>query len=461
MHRGAGREPALSAIPVPLRRIALISLHTSPLAQPGTGDAGGMNVYVAQTARRLAARGVEVEIFTRATSSDQPPVVRWDPGVLVRHVVAGPFEGLDKDDLPGQLCSFAAGVMRVEAARDPGHYDLVHSHYWLSGQVGYLAKDRWAVPLVHSAHTLAKVKNAALADGDAPEPFGRVIGEEQVVAEADRLVANTVTEADELRTLYGADPDRVDVVAPGVDTDVFTPGTAADRAAARRRVGVADDELVVVFAGRIQPLKAPDVLVRAIAELGRRHPDRRWRLLVVGGVSGTGRAAPDGLARLAADLGVTALVDLRPPVPPAELLQYYRAADVVGVPSHNESFGLVALEAQAAGTPVVATAVGGLTVAVQDGTSGLLVAGHDPQDWATTLGRVCLEPATRERLAGAAVRHAARFSWEATVDGLLEVYRRALAVPLRAPLALAPLAGMPALDAPDRRSRVRSSAGRR
>ena len=221
----AERQRSNGAPPERIRRLAAISLHTSPLAQPGTGDAGGMNVYVDQTARRLAARGVEVEIFTRATSSDQPPVAELVPGVLVRHIVAGPFEGLDKHELPGQLCSFAAGVMRAEARTAPGHYDVVHSHYWLSGQVGYLAKDRWGVPLVHSAHTLAKVKNAAMADDDEPEPRGRLIGEEQVVAEADRLIANTASEARDLITLYGADPARIDVVPPGVDTEVFSPGS--------------------------------------------------------------------------------------------------------------------------------------------------------------------------------------------------------------------------------------------
>ncbi len=193
--------------PEGIRRLAAISLHTSPLAQPGTGDAGGMNVYIDQTSRRLAARGVEVEIFTRATSSEQPPVAELAPGVLVRHIVAGPFEGLDKDELPGQLCSFAAGVMRAEARSAPGHYDVVHSHYWLSGQVGYLARDRWGVPLVHTAHTLAKVKNAAMAQDDEPEPRGRLIGEEQVVAEADRLIANTAAEKTELVQLYDADPE--------------------------------------------------------------------------------------------------------------------------------------------------------------------------------------------------------------------------------------------------------------
>ena len=396
------------------------------MAQPGTGDAGGMNVYVDQTARRLAARGVEVEIFTRATSSDQPPVAELAPGVLVRHIVAGPFEGLDKQELPGQLCSFAAGVMRAEARSEPGHYDVVHSHYWLSGQVGYLAKDRWGVPLVHSAHTLAKVKNAAMADDDEPEPRGRLIGEEQVVAEADRLIANTVTEARELVELYGADPVRIDVVPPGVDTDVFSPG---DQAAARAASGIGQDDAVIVFAGRIQPLKGPEVLVKAVQDLVQADPNRRWRIVVVGGESGTGRRSGHRLDELVARLGVGEWVDFRPPVPATELAQLYRAADVVAVPSYNESFGLVALEAQAAGTPVVAAAVGGLTVAVADGDSGVLVDGHDPQVWARSLAEVVLDPPLRARMAAAAPVHAARFSWEVTVDGLLESYERALRGP--------------------------------
>jgi D-inositol-3-phosphate glycosyltransferase len=406
-----------------IRRVAAISLHTSPLAQPGTGDAGGMNVYIDQTTRRLAARGVEVEIFTRATSSDQPPVTEVTPGVLVRHIVAGPFEGLDKEELPGQLCSFAAGVMRAEARSAPGHYDIVHSHYWLSGQVGYLAKDRWGVPLVHSAHTLAKVKNAAMADDDEPEPRGRVIGEEQVVAEADRLIANTAIEARELVSLYDADPRRIDIVPPGVDTDIFSPG---DRATARRRTGIGQDDAVIVFAGRIQPLKGPEVAVKALQVLAKQYPDRPWRLVVVGGESGTGRRTGHRLDELASRLGIRDRIDFRPPVPAAELVDLYRAADVVAVPSYNESFGLVALEAQAAGSPVVAAAVGGLPVAVDDGVSGSLVTGHEPQVWAAALASVVLDPAKRARLAKAAPSQAAKFSWEVTVDGLLDSYGRAL-----------------------------------
>ncbi|MGI9123183.1 MAG: glycosyltransferase, partial [Mycobacterium sp.] len=217
------------------RRVAVLSVHTSPLAQPGTGDAGGLNVYVLQTALHLARRGVEVEIFTRATSSADLPVVRVAPGVLVRNVAAGPFEGLDKYDLPTQLCAFTAGVLRAEANHEPGYYDIVHSHYWLSGQVGWLARDRWAVPLVHTAHTLAAVKNAALADGDAPEPPLRAVGEQQVVDEADRLIVNTEDEARQLVSLHGADRDRIDVVHPGVDLETFTPG---DRLTARAALGL-------------------------------------------------------------------------------------------------------------------------------------------------------------------------------------------------------------------------------
>ena len=225
----------MSAVARPMRRLAMISLHTSPLDQPGTGDAGGMNVYVIELARRLARQGIEVDVFTRATSSSLPPVVETADGVLVRHVHAGPFEGLTKHELPAQLCVFAREVLRAEAAQPLGHYDLVHSHYWLSGQVGALARDRWGVPLVHSMHTMAKIKNDALAEGDTPEPLARVIGEEQVVEAADMLIANTDSEAKQLIELYDADPARVEVVNPGVDLDVFRP---ASKAEARRALGL-------------------------------------------------------------------------------------------------------------------------------------------------------------------------------------------------------------------------------
>ncbi|MEV4759140.1 D-inositol-3-phosphate glycosyltransferase [Micromonospora sp. NPDC049559] len=431
MHGGVGRQRGAQPWPTP-HRIATISVHTSPLHAPGTGDAGGMNVYIIEVARCLAEAGVEVEVFTRATASDLPPVVEMAPGVRVRHVTAGPYEGLAKEELPGQLCAFTAGVLRAEAARPPGYYDLIHSHYWLSGQVGWLAKERWGVPLVHTAHTLAKVKNARLAAGDRPEPKARLIGEEQVVAEADRLVANTAVEARDLIARYGARPDRVHVVEPGVDLRRFVPAPAGHedeaRIAGRRRLGLPTRGHLVAFVGRIQPLKAPDVLLRAFAALRERSPELAGEVTVaiVGGPSGTGLDRPTALMELAASLGVSDAVRFLPPQTGADLPALYRAADLVAVPSYNESFGLVALEAQASGTPVVAAAVGGLVTAVRDEASGVLVDGHDPVDWARVIESLLRAPGRRAQLARGAVRHARNFSWSRTASGLLAVYREAV-----------------------------------
>jgi D-inositol-3-phosphate glycosyltransferase len=365
----------------PLRRVAMLSLHTSPLEQPGIGDAGGMNVYVVELARRLGAMGVEVEVFTRAVSGDLPPVVEFAPGCVVRHVAAGPLEPL--------------------------------------------AKERWGVPLVHTMHTMARVKNAALADGDAPEPSARAIGEAQVVDAADRLIANTDAEARQLIQLYDADPARVAVVAPGVDLLRYRPG---DRDKARAATGLPMDRQVLLFVGRIQPLKAPDLLVRALAVMVDRQPELRDRLLVVivGGPSGSGTAEPKQVQQLATALGVDDLVRFEPPACGDDLADFYRAADLVVVPSYSESFGLVALEAQACGVPVVAARVGGLETAVLDGVSGALVDGHDPRVYADVLRSLLDDPVGRRRMSAAAVRHASGFGWDRTVDGVLDVYVDAL-----------------------------------
>ncbi|WP_407669733.1 D-inositol-3-phosphate glycosyltransferase [Nocardioides sediminis] len=408
-------------------RVAMISLHTSPLDQPGTGDAGGMNVYVIELSRRLAQQGIAVDVFTRATSSSLPPVVEvpgTDGAVLVRHVAAGPFEGLTKGELPGQLCTFAREVLRTEAAHPLGHYDVVHSHYWLSGQVGALARDRWQVPLVHSMHTMAKVKNDALAEGDTPEPAARLIGEEQVVQAADLLVANTDIEAKQLVNLYDADPTRVEVIHPGVDLDVFRP---RDTLEARRSLDLPEDAAVLMFAGRIQPLKAPDVLLRAVSVLLDEDPSLRSRLVVpvVGGPSGSGLEHPESLAQLAHELDLDGVVRFVPPVAQDELARWCAASTAVAVPSYNESFGLVAAEAQATGTPVVAAAVGGLTTVVADGRSGLLVDGHDPRDWAAALRRLIDDPELAARLGRGAVEQAREFSWERTAERTLASYREA------------------------------------
>ena len=346
-------------------------------------------------------------------------------GVRVQHIVAGPFEGLTKGELPGQLCAFARDVLRTEASHDPGHYDLVHSHYWLSGQVGALARDRWGIPLAHSMHTMAKVKNEALAEGDTPEPVARVIGEEQVVEAADMLIANTDDEARQLVDSYDADASRVEVVHPGVDLDVFRP---TSQAAASARLGVAPDAHLLVFVGRIQPLKAPDVLVRAAADLIARDPSLRSTLqvAVIGGPSGTGLEKPEALAQLAGSLGA-----LRRG--PASCPRSRAPSSSTGTPRRPRSasrrttsrFGLVAVEAQAVGTPVVAAAVGGLTTAVRDGHSGMLVGGHDPADYARAFERILRTPGLRAELSRGAVAQAALFSWDLTADRTVEVYRRA------------------------------------
>ncbi|MFH8745729.1 D-inositol-3-phosphate glycosyltransferase [Streptomyces rimosus] len=436
---GAARRP---------RRVAMLSVHTSPLHQPGTGDAGGMNVYIVELARKLASLNIEVEIFTRATTGTLPPAVELAPGVLVRHVDAGPYEGLAKEELPAQLCAFTHGVMQAWAGHRPGYYDLVHSHYWLSGHVGWLAAERWGVPLVHAMHTMAKVKNAALAAGDTPEPAARVIGETQIVRAADRLIANTDEEAGELIRHYEAERDKVAVVHPGVNLDRFrpadegTPGEAASaasatsdaldtsgsRAAARARLGLPQDALIPLFAGRIQPLKAPDILLRAVAVLLDEEPSLRSRLVVpvVGGPSGSGLAKPEGLQKLAARLGIADVVRFRPPVGQEQLADWYRAASVLVMPSYSESFGLVAIEAQACGTPVIAAAVGGLPVAVRDGVSGFLIAGHDPADYARALGRFARDTSLAGRMGGAAARHARSFGWDTAAAATAEVYTAAM-----------------------------------
>ena len=411
------------------QRVAMVTVHTSPLAQPGSGDAGGMNVYVLEVARQLAGRGVAVDLFTRTTSASQPAAVEVEPGVVVRHVPAGPYEGLSKEDLPGQLCAFAAGMMRVAAHAPPGYYDLVHSHYWLSGQVGWLASDRWGVPLVHTMHTMARVKNLHLADGDLPEPVGREIGEAQVVEAADRLVANTEREASELVELYGADPARVAVAEPGVDLTTFRPGSGSRRARS--------------WACRRMPPSSSSSAGSSRSRAPTSSCGPRRRSCGAAPTCGTGsssassvgRAAPAvrnpmGLEELADRLGIRDLVRIVPPVDRPTLAQWYRAADVVAVPSHSESFGLVAVEAQACGTPVVAANVGGLPTAV--GPAGILVDGHDTADWATALGGVLLDPERRAGLSRASAEHASGFGWSRTADRLAEVYADAMARPREA-----------------------------
>jgi D-inositol-3-phosphate glycosyltransferase len=400
------------------QRIAMVSVHTSPLATPGVGDAGGLNVYVAEVARRLGERGIEVDVFTRA-EDEGPDVVEVNEHTRVIQVPAGPRAPVAKEELPALLPAFTN-----ELGRRLAGYELLHSHYWLSGMVGLELASRHHLPLVHTMHTMARVKNIALGRGQTREPDVRDRGEAAIVAGADVLTANTGDESEELQQHYGAQPEQLAVVPPGVDLHTFHP---CDQPKSRAQHGVRQDDRVILFVGRIQPLKAPDVLIRAVAELVARQPERRdrLRLIIIGSASGPQSQWALGLAPLAESLGVADLVELRPHSPRVELFRWYCVADVVGVPSHNESFGLVALEAQACGRPVVATDVGGLRHAVRDGQTGLLVRGHEPADWADALAAVLDEPGTRLRLGANAAGHASRFSWDNTAAATLAAYHAA------------------------------------
>jgi len=407
-------------------KIATLMVHSSPLDQAGIGDAGGMNIYVVETAKKMAQAGVSVDIFTRANHPDLPESVEIAEGVTVKHLIAGPFEGLSKEELPSQLGALTSAFMNFQKQLPSDYYSLLHSHYWISGQLGWMVNERTGIPLIHTMHTMAKVKNLNLAIDEKPEPQTRAIGEEQVVKASTGLIANTDAEAASLVSLYDACPDNVFVVAPGVDLQTFSPGIG--KAAARVKLNIAPDAIMLTFVGRIQPHKGPDVLLRAAAEMVSHSPHLRAKLAVVimGGASGSGLNELEKLKALAKFLKIEDVTHFLDPVSRENLPNWYRASDLVCVPSYSESFGLVALEAQACGTPVVATAVGGLRTAISDGISGSLVDGHDPKAWSAVISRLIAEPHRRLLLSMGAVEHASHFGWENTARKTLDVYDWAL-----------------------------------
>ena len=417
-------------------KIATLMVHTSPLDQAGVGDAGGMNVYVVETAKKMAQAGVSVDIFTRANKPNLPESVEIAEGVNVKHLVAGPFEGLSKEELPSQLGALTSAFMNHQKQLPSNYYSLLHSHYWISGQLGWMVSEATSIPLIHTMHTTAKVKNLNLAVGEKPEPHTRAIGEEQVVKAATGLIANTDAEAASLVSLYDACPDRVFVVAPGVDLQTFSP--ADGKAAARNRLNIAPDAIMLTFVGRVQPHKGPDVLLKAAAEMVMHTPHLRAKLAVViiGGASGSVNEL-EKIKSLARFLKIEDVTHFIEPASREVLPDWYRASDLVCVPSYSESFGLVALEAQACGTPVVATAIGGLRTAVSDGISGSLVDGHDPKAWSAVISRLIMEPQRRLLLGMNALEHASHFGWEATARKTLDVYDWALSKKANSKLRLA------------------------
>jgi D-inositol-3-phosphate glycosyltransferase len=380
-----------------VRRLAVLSMHTSPLAQPGSGDGGGMNVYVRQLSAALARNGIQVDVYTRADDPSVPAVVGVEPGLRVHHIAAGPLGPMPKRELAGVVEEYTEGV----AARFRDHPpDALHANYWLSGVAGHALKHRFELPLGCTFHTLSRVKGV-----DASDPHDRAQSEASVIGCSDAIVTSSAAEADEVVELYGADPARVVVIPPGVDHALFGPGA---REAARRAVRLTSTGPVLLWVGRIQPLKGLDVAVATLARLdGAGDPV----LVVVGGASGP-EGAPylDRVSRGAHELGIAERIEWVPPQPHGALSSYYRAADVVLVPSRSESFGLVALEAAACGTPVVASPVGGLRTLVVDGSTGF-VRPRTADAFAEAATELIGDPVRADEMGRRAAARASRFTW--------------------------------------------------
>ncbi len=394
-----------------VQRVAMLSVHTSPLAQPGAGDGGGMNVYVRSLASNLARAGVACDVLTRADAGEQPPTVEVEPGFRVVHVAAGPVGPVPKPALPALVEPFVDAALGFFAAERQAP-DVLHANYWISGAVGHRLKHDLDLPLVATFHTLDRVK-AEAGVGDDPETRARVEGE--IVSCADLMIAATDDERRQLVTLYGADRDRIEIVPPGVDHQVFVPG---DRTSARQALGLDPAGRVLLYVGRIQPLKGADLAVRALAEL-----DDDVSLLVVGGPSGTdGRSQVVALRKLVADLGLDHRVRFVPPQPHDRLVAYYQAADVCLVPSRTESFGLVALEAAACGTPVVAADVGGLGSVVDDGETGFLVEGRAAVDYAAPVDVLLSHPDLARAMGASALARSSRYLWSIAAARLRRLY---------------------------------------
>ncbi|MFK7919090.1 MAG: glycosyltransferase [Ilumatobacter sp.] len=396
----------------PRRRVAVISLHTSPLLQPGSGDSGGMNVYVRELMSSLSQTGVECITFTRADREGLAPEVFVEPNHRVVHIEAGPHH-LPKEALADISDQFCAGVMRW--FDEHGKPDVIHGNYWLSGVVGHHLKHALDVPFVSTFHTLARVK----AEGGDPEPEWRDRAEAEIIRCSDAICVSCVEEEEQFRRLYGDPNGRIEIIAPGVEHAFFTPG---EQSGARRAIGANPTAPLVVFVGRIQPLKGPDVAIRALARL-REFGHSDAQLLIVGGSSGRdGDIETERAQDLVDELGLHDHIQFVAPQPHHILSTYYRAADVVIVPSRSESFGLVALEAMACGTPVVASAVGGLLSLVDDGETGRLISGRNPRDYAAAIAEILDDAVMRAAMSAAAVKRASNYTWRAAAQRLDRVY---------------------------------------
>lgn len=408
-----------------MKPLAIVSFHASPVARLGAGENGGMTVYVRAVCQELSRRGIPTEVFTRRTSAAGADRVRLAERSWVTRLSVGPAEEIEKGRLFDLLPDFTEAVLR-EQRRRRTHYSLLHSHYWLSGWIVARLRDEWRLPWFHTFHTLARVKNERAAEGAAVEPEHRIAVEQAIVRNCDRLIASSAEEADDLVRLYGGVRNRVSVVAPGVDLDLFAPRATG---ALRRQLGLGDRR-VVVFAGRLERLKGAETVIRALAILtAEGGPNGTPVLIVIGEDShnGASESRSSGgerarLRELAQRLGVADQVRFVGAVDQATLAGYLSLAAVCVVPSYSESFGLVALEAVACGTPVVAARVGGLPAIVKDGLTGFTLVSRDPGQYAERIGRLLADEELRRCFSRRGRLIATQFTWKDTVDRLIAEY---------------------------------------
>jgi D-inositol-3-phosphate glycosyltransferase len=395
-----------------MKRVAVISMHTSPLAQPGVGDGGGMNVYVRELVSAMAQKDVYCTTYTRAWRKGLPKVVEVEPNHKIVHIEAGEFD-LAKDELLDVVDLFTQLV--AEHIEATGGADVLHANYWLSGLVGHRLKHQLGLPLVTTFHTLARVKSL----GGDTESVVRERAELEIIGCADAICVSCPEELSQFRALYGQSPGVVAVASPGVATSFFSPG---DRQGARRALGWGNKPLVL-FVGRIQPLKGVDVAVKALAKLENKDAE----LMIVGGASGSfGSSESAHIRKLICDLQLDGRVHFVEPQPHHLLSTYYRAADAVLVPSRSESFGLVALEAAACGIPVVASAVGGLLNLVEHQRTGFLVKDRNPDGFAKYVDLLLADPLLSLTIGNRAAQRAKNYSWSATADCVIDVYQSLL-----------------------------------
>ena len=390
-------------------RIAMVAMHSSPVASPGSGDAGGMNVSIVSVAVELAKRGVEVDLLTRAT--DGPRTVDLAEGVVVHELPAGPRGRLAKERLGEASDEFGEAVASL--ARVGRGYDLIHSHYWRSGIATLPVALELGLPFVQSFHTLGSMKNRALAHGATVESDTRVRSETYLAQQADAVIAGSAVEVSALLDGVGAPAGRVWVVPPGVDTELFSPSRAISEGLVRGHLGIESDRPIVVVAGRIEPLKGQELAVQAIAAMAAPRP-----VLVIAGEAtpGSERYAESLHEAAGNDIVFTGVLDRE------DLADLLASASLTLVPSYSETFGLVALESAASGTPVIASGPAGGTGAVAAGESGVLIGSRDPQEWARTIAALLSDRLLVEELSASARTHALNFSWGASAAGLLGIY---------------------------------------